>query len=81
MKLVPAMIEGLKNLEVFSKLRNVAREDSGSPLPADLLDIFEQFLFFWDFKEQAVHAINLNYESSGRNGAEYQVGFWSWSGL
>ena len=74
MKLVPAMIESLKNLEVFGKLRNVVGEDAAAPLPADLLDIFEQFLFFWDFKEQAVHAINLNYESSGRNGAKYQVG-------
>ena len=74
MKLVPAMIEGLKNLEVFSKLRNVTHEDSDAPLPGDLLDIFDHFLFFWDFMEQAVHAINLNYESSGRSGVEYQVG-------
>ena len=74
MNVVPAMIEGLKSLEVFTKLRSMTYEDSDAPLPADLLDIFEHFLFFWNFKEQAVHAINLNYESSGRSGVECQVG-------
>ena len=71
MKLVPAMIESLKNSEVFSRLQNVT--DMTATLPADLLGIFEHFLFFWDFKEQAVQVINLNYECSGRTETEYQV--------
>ncbi|XP_037091410.1 nuclear pore complex protein Nup88-like [Pollicipes pollicipes] len=73
MKRVPTAKDWLKCSEVFSKLQKDAKSGDGDAGTTDLLDIFEHFLFFWDFKEQAVHAINLKYENSSNDGTEYQT--------
>jgi len=62
-------------MEVLKEI--IGKDDDGSrnnlSTASDLLSIFDNLLFFWDHKNQKVHAINLNFEKSGKLGPKYQT--------